>query len=110
MEEEKLKPVYLFTGFEEYLIMDIIKRLEDKYISESLGALNYINISGRDKGFDNILNACETLPFMADKKLIVVRDIVEILEGEDKEVDRKLSSYITELDNYVILILIDKLN
>lgn len=110
LEENKLGPVYLFTGFEEYLIIDIVERLRKKYIDDSLEALNYVNISGNNRGFDSVLNACETLPFMAEKKLVLVRDIVELLESDEGDVDGKLSSYVEELDDYVILILIDKSN
>ena len=106
----KLKQVYLFTGNEEYLILDVIERLKKEYIEENFETLNYINILAKENSFDSILNACETLPFMSDKKLIVVKDIVEVLENDDNNIDGKLSTYIEELDDYLFLILIDKSN
>lgn len=106
----KLRPVYLFTGDEEYLILDVVERLKKQYIEDNFEALNYINIGTKENSFDNILNACETLPFMSDKKLIVVKDIVEVLENDDNNIDEKLSTYIKELDDYLFLILIDKSN
>lgn len=105
-----LKPVYLFTGDEEYLIIDVVEKLKKEYIEDSFEALNYVTIGGKEKGFDNILNACETLPFMAEKKLVVVKDIVEILDGDEHNIDEKLSSYIGKLDDYLFLILMDKSN
>ncbi len=72
----KLRPVYLFTGDEEYLILDVIERLKKEYIEDNFEALNYINIASKENSFDSILNACETLPFMSEKKLIGGKDKV----------------------------------
>lgn len=110
IEKDNLNPVYLFTGDEGYLMKETIDKLKGKYIEESLEALNYVIIDGKDVGFDNILNACETLPFMAPKKLVIVRDIGQIMDRDENDIDKKLSSYVEGLDNYLSLILIDKSN
>lgn len=109
IKDDKLRPVYLFTGDEGYLMNKAINRLKDKYIDPSFEALNYVIIDGKDMGFDNILNACETLPFMAEKKLVLVKDIGQILD-KDESSDKKLGDYVESLDNYLSLILIDKSN
>ncbi len=110
IKTNKLKSVYLLTGFEEYLMVEAVEKTRDKYIDDNFDTLNYVNISGKDRGFEDILNACETLPFMAEKKLVVVKDIVEMLESAHDDIDDKLSSYVSEVDDYAILILIDKSN
>lgn len=109
MKNDKLKPVYLFTGEEVYLMNKAIDKLKDKYIDPSFEALNYVIIDGKDMGFDNVLNACETLPFMSEKKLVVVKDIVQLMD-KDESIDKKLGSYVEELDGYLSLILVDKSN
>ncbi|WP_353096100.1 DNA polymerase III subunit delta [Tissierella praeacuta] len=110
IKKDNLLPVYFFTGAEEYLMNEAIEALKEKYIDESLEALNYITIDGKEMKFDNILNACETLPFMASKKIVIVKDISEIIENEGNNLEVKLSSYVEGLDNYLCLIMMDRSN
>lgn len=110
IKEDKLLPVYLFTGAEEYLMHEAIEKLKNKFIDPSLEALNYITIDGKEMRFDNILNACETLPFMSSKKLVIIRDISEIMENDENDFDKILGLYVEKLDNYLCLIIMDRSN
>lgn len=107
MEDDGLKSAYLFYGEEEYLIKDILIRIQEKYIDEAFEALNYIIIEGKDASFDTILNACETLPFMSQKKIVLVKDLSQLLAKDEAYEKEILSSYIEGLDNYISLILIE---
>ena len=71
----RLKTLYLFYGEEDYLIDHTLKLLKDKYIDNSFETLNYQILEGKDIQFEDIHNACETLPFMSDKKIVVVKDL-----------------------------------
>lgn len=110
INEDKVNPVYLFLGNEEYLMNRAIDRLKKKYVSESLEALNYIVIDGKSSSFDDILNACETLPFMSEKKIVVIRDISRILENGSEDMGKKIASYVEELEGYLCLIIMDRSN
>ncbi len=107
---DKLKPVYLFLGDEGYLMNKAIDRLKKKYVSESLEALNYIVIDGNESNFDDILNACETLPFMSEKKIVVVRDISRILENGHEDTGKEIGQYVEKLEDYLCLIIMDRSN
>lgn len=107
---DKLKAVYLFSGDEEYLMNKAIDKLKTKYISKSMETLNYIVIDSKESNFDDILNACETLPFMSDKKIVVIRDISKILENGPEDLSKKIGAYVEELDDYLCLIVIDRSN
>lgn len=110
INQDKLKPVYLFLGHENYLMNKAIDRLKNKYVSESLEALNYIVIDGRESDFDDILNACETLPFMSEKKIVVIRDISRILENGHEDLGKEIGLYVEKLDDYLCLIIMDRSN
>ena len=110
IKNDNLLPVYLFTGAEEYLMNEAIEKLKYKYIDPSFEALNYVIIDGKEMGFDNILNACETLPFMSSKKIVIIRDISEIIENDENDFDKAMGLYIEKLDNYLCLILMDRSN
>lgn len=108
IKKDSLSPVYFFTGAEEYLMNEIIGVLKEKYIEESFETLNYIAIDGKEASFDNILNACETLPFMSSKKIVIIKDISEIIENGDNDLDNTMASYVEGLDNYLLLIIMDR--
>ena len=57
INEDKLEPVYLFLGDEDYLMNKAIDRLKEKYIEQAFETLNYIVIDSRESSFDDILNA-----------------------------------------------------
>lgn len=101
---------YLFMGDEEYLMKQAIGRLKDKYIDKNFETLNYIVLNGKKEDIDSLINACETLPFMNPKKLVVVEDINSFLDNiEDRKMD-ELYSYIDRLGDFLILILLDNEN
>lgn len=110
IKEEKLESVYLFTGEEEYLMRKVVGILKEKYINPSFESLNYVTIDSKEADFSSILNACETLPFMGEKKIVIVNDIESIIENDSDDLSKKLSKYIEQLDSYLLLILIDKRN
>ncbi|MDR7857097.1 DNA polymerase III subunit delta [Tissierella sp.] len=110
IKSNKLIPAYIFTGEEEYLMHEVIDILKHKFVDISFEAINYIVIDGKDARFDNILNACETLPFMSSKKIVVIKDISEIIENDENDVDKIMGSYIEGLDDYLCLIIMDRSN
>lgn len=110
IKNDKIESSYIFTGEEEYLMSLAINRLKDKYINPSFENLNFISIDEKESDFEDILNACETLPFMSDKKIVVVKDIGKMLENDSSDLSKKLGKYIETLGDYLILILVDKSN
>ena len=68
LKEDSLLPLYLFIGEEKYLIDDTINRIKEKYIDKSLESINFTVLNGKNINQDDIVNACETLPFMSEKK------------------------------------------
>ncbi|NLK45025.1 MAG: DNA polymerase III subunit delta [Tissierellia bacterium] len=110
IKDGKLLTVYLFTGTENYLIDKTLDLLKEKYIDKSFETLNYVVLDGKDVYFDDILNACETLPFMSEKKLVIIKDINEVMDNKETDFDTKLGDYLSKLDNYLSLIIIDKSN
>ena len=108
-----LKTAYLIHGKEDYLIDKSLKLVLEKYIDPNFEALNYIQLEGSLTEFDDILNACETLPFMSEKKLVVVRDSIIFqannnLEARAKDMRKKLKDYIPKLNRDTTLLIVEK--
>ncbi len=113
-----LKPVYLFYGEEHYLIDHTIYALKNIYIDKAFEPLNYIVMEGKELDFETILNACETLPFMSDKKIIIIKDHPLFKSKKETEDEAKnksndnyqdqLINYLDQLEDYLCLIFIEK--
>lgn len=110
IKNDDIESSYLFTGEEEYLMKQTISTIKRKYINPSFETLNYIVIDEKESDFETILNACETLPFMASKKLVIVNDIEKMLENDKDDLSKKLGKYIESLDSHVLLLIVDKRN
>lgn len=107
----ELKKVYLLFGTELYLKDRIIEKLRSKYVDKSFETLNYVNLDGRNASHDDIINACETLPFMSDKKIVIVEDL-PLFKSSNKEKSSSqedvLSDYINKIGNTTCLIFVFK--
>ena len=106
IKDDNLMPAYLFLGAEEYLMNEGVEKLKSKYIEPSLESLNYSIIEGKESNIDTLINACETLPFMSSKKIVILKDISGLLEKESKESEEELYKYLDDLGSYLILIII----
>ncbi len=110
VKSNDLKSVYLFYGEEEYLIDYSVRFVKDYFIDENFESLNYVVLDGETIEFNRIIDACETLPFMSEKKIVIIKDFPYLLKSKPKsegvrEIDvNSLSNYMHKLDPYVCLI------
>lgn len=63
---------YIFCGSDEKLIKDHVKFVTDNILSKDFIDLNYSKFDGSKVDFEIVIDACETMPFMSDKKVVVV--------------------------------------
>ncbi|KAB3539083.1 DNA polymerase III subunit delta [Alkaliphilus pronyensis] len=83
IKSNSLGSLYLIYGEEAYLGEDIITRIKGHLVNPDFEELNYKMLEGKDLTIDALIDACETLPFMASKKLVMVKGI-EALQGKNK--------------------------
>lgn len=122
IKKNNINKVYLFYGEEDYLIDNTVKYIKNKNIGKNLEYLNYTLLDSDDIVMDDIYNACETLPFMSEKKMVVVKDLgifaskkKDDKNDEDKNINKDdfgemLSDYILTLEEYVILVFVERIN
>ncbi|NLL81527.1 MAG: DNA polymerase III subunit delta [Tissierellia bacterium] len=97
---------YLFTGVEEYLKDECLQLLKENYIDKSLESLNFMTLDGKISTFDDLINSCETLPFLSPKKVVVVKDISLFFDKEENN-SKEVYDYLDNLGDHVCLILFD---
>ena len=93
IKKNEIKNVYLFYGEETYLIDDILKRLKGKLVDPNFEQFNFVLIEDKEVNYEKIIDACETLPFMAEKKLVYLNglDIFKKKPGSSPEEEEEQS-------------------
>lgn len=78
---------YLFEGTEEYVKQQGLAQLCAKLLPAGLESMNLTELSDPDA--DALIAAAETLPFLGDRRVVVVRDCALLAAGRKAEDERK---------------------
>ena len=68
-------PVYALVGEEGLLISEAVDKIVDKALPDGMKDFNYNLFYAKENSIDEALNAVCTLPLMAKKRVVVLRDI-----------------------------------
>ena len=99
---------YVFCGLDEELIKENVNALVKKVVPDEFMSLNYERLDGLTTTFNDIENACETMPFFGEKKVIVVYRANFLKDKTDKEGAKlysEISEYVKNLPPYAVLIM-----
>lgn len=72
IKKNKIDNFYILCGFNEDLMRENIDKIIHKSVNGDFTDLNYVKYDGNTVKYDDIYNACETLPFMSEKKVVEV--------------------------------------
>ncbi|MEF9952282.1 MAG: DNA polymerase III subunit delta [Clostridium sp.] len=105
----KLSNLVLIHGNEK----DKIHQCENEIINIPSGIreLNIISIEGNSISFDDIQNACETIPVMSDKKVVHIKSpsfTFESLDSQAKALLKEVTEYAKDIPEYTILLITSK--
>ena len=106
-KQDKIYPVYLFYGKENYLKEDISKKLRNRLIDSAYRELNYNVFYGEKLSINEVINDLDTLPLMSKHKLLVIKEAEKI----NKNDETKLINYFNRQSlksNFSTLIIIYK--
>lgn len=103
---KKLERVYLLFGEEVYLKQEALKAIEKQSIDES-DLMNYVVFEGKETTAEQIINACETMPFFAEYKVVVVREGEFFKTGKKDETDQ-LTKWIKTIHEQTVLVFVEK--
>ena len=82
-KQEKIYPVYLFYGKENYLKEDILKKLRNRLIDPAYRELNYKVFYGEKISINEVINDLETLPLISEHKLVVIKEADKINKNDE---------------------------
>jgi len=82
LKQGTVKPVYLFFGEEPFLVREALDLIVSKVVDPASREFTYDTVYGKGTSGQDIVNLAQTLPFMAPKRLVVVKEI-EALKAAD---------------------------
>lgn len=81
---------YILHGDEEFLRSEEVARLKAEILSDGMGDLNITTLDGRRVDLRELMDLCSTLPFLTQRRLIIVEGLLQRLEkrrGNGDEAD-----------------------
>ena len=100
MKAGKVQGAYLFEGVEENIKAATLQSLRKALLPEGMEDLNESIMEA--PATDAIIAACETLPFLADKRLVIVREHPALTGRADA--DERLIAYIPNVPESAVLV------
>jgi len=101
LKSEAYKPMYLLFGEEDYLRKQYRDKLKAALVAEG-DTMNYHYYEGKDINVGEIIDLAETLPFFADRRVIVLENSGLCKSGGDA-----LAEYLKSPADSVLFILVE---
>ena len=83
VKKGNIQPIYLMEGTEEYIKQQALRQLCTKLLPAGLEELNLTDLT--DPEADALIAAAETLPFMADRRIVIIRECSLLTAGKKAE-------------------------
>lgn len=98
--------VYLFFGDEQFIKEEALNQTIETLIESQFMDLNCSILEGSQVNLEDIINACETLPFMAEIRLVIIKDLPILYGRSGNEIDEEgLMKYMQGMSESTCLIL-----
>ncbi|KPU44133.1 DNA polymerase III subunit delta [Oxobacter pfennigii] len=101
VNEGNIKKLYLFYGSELILINEALSALERKAVKPDFKSLNYSKLDASDIAYDTLVNACETMPFMDERRMVVINNCSLFKSKRQRKEDNFEDTDIDDLCTYI---------
>lgn len=96
-------PVYILMGEEPYYIDRIAEALELNVVKDDEKDFNMTTVYGQDADIPSLIAACQQYPFMADRKLVILKEAQSIHNA--KNVLDGLAEYVNHPSDMNVLVI-----
>ncbi|SET41957.1 DNA polymerase III, delta subunit [Natronincola peptidivorans] len=107
LKSNKIEKLYLLYGEEIYLAEGFIRYIKKQIVSPGFETLNFHVMDAKDFTMEKFIDACETLPFMAEKKLVLIQNL-EVFQSKKKsmteEEEKSIIAYLEKIPETTCLI------
>ncbi|WP_181951635.1 DNA polymerase III subunit delta [Clostridium massiliodielmoense] len=99
LNKGNLSNVYVFCGSDEQSIKKAIDKIVNKVVNKDFKELNYVQLDGMTVEIDSIINACETLPLMSEKRVALIYRANFLKDKVDKSMEKVFKSLIKYIED-----------
>jgi len=113
--------LYILVGQDDFSVQESLEEIKRGMGDPALLAVNTATLDGQQVTLDQLKSVCETLPFLAERRLVIIKGLLERFEPKSKSSqDRKitdapsqqnetklLATYINKMLDSTVLVLID---
>lgn len=110
LKTKKFSNIYLFTGEEKFLIEAYLRKIIDIIFEGQDKMMNLDQFNLDNKDIDKIESSLETLPFFADKRIVVLENL-DLFGTKNKSRNERIIAAITKLsDSTICFVIEDKID
>jgi len=91
--------LYILTGQDDFSLRQSLEEIKMGLGDPALLATNTTTLDGKQLTLGELKTVCETLPFLAEKRLVIVNGLLERFEPKSKPSRRKKATRATEPQN-----------
>ncbi len=102
IKENTFKNIYLLTGEEDYLRKQYKDRMA-KALGDPEDSMNFQVFEGKDISVEKIIDLSETMPFLAERRVILIEN-----SGFFKNANDKLADYLKEVPETTFFLFVEK--
>ena len=102
IKNKKLRKCYLLYGGEAYIRNSLLKRIKESAVSGDFADMN-VDIFKENESVNKIIDAAETLPFMSEKRVVIVKDSGLFKAGR-KDDSERMASFVSDIPEGVVLV------
>ena len=102
LKQGKVLPLYLFFGDEEFLVHEAVDLIISTVVDPGSRDFNFNTIYCKGTSGNELVNLCQTLPFMAARRLVIAKEI-EALKAADVD---ELAAYLQNPSPSTCLVMI----
>jgi DNA polymerase-3 subunit delta len=105
IKNKSIRTLYMFYGLEEFLINYYIESIAELLIPKDLLILNMLTLEGK-QSTDKIIDACETMPVLSERKLVVIKNS-GLFKAQKKDKDDSIIKFLNRLPEHICLIFVE---
>jgi len=113
--------LYILSGQDDFSIYQSLEEIKRKMGDRTMLATNTTMLDGQQLTLDRLKTVCGAIPFLAEKRLVIIKGLLERFESKGKPSRRKktvsannsqneaksLAEYVSNIPDTTILVLID---
>jgi DNA polymerase-3 subunit delta len=108
LKAQKYAPVYFLHGEESFYIDLITNYIEDNVLTAGERGFNQVVLYGRDTAMGVIINQARRFPMMAERQVVIVKEMQALSDLGKEESNQLLEGYITKAQPSTVLVLAHK--